>query len=76
MVQIKKILNNFNYNRTFTLLKDQYFLEKLEQYQFLQSTLLQSTTLIQCILVHSPTCPPKKRGFKQPFSQLSLIKPI
>ena len=28
-----KILNNFNYNRTFTLLEDHYFQEKLEQYQ-------------------------------------------
>ena len=26
-------MNNFNYNRTFTLLEDQYFQEKLEQYQ-------------------------------------------
>ena len=30
---INKILNNFNYNRTFTLLEDHYFQEKLEQYQ-------------------------------------------
>ena len=29
----KKILNNFNYNRTFTLLEDHYFQEKLEQHQ-------------------------------------------
>ena len=28
-----KILNNFNYNRTFTLLEDHYFREKLEKYQ-------------------------------------------
>ena len=28
-----KILNNFNYNRTFTLLEEHYFQEKLEQYQ-------------------------------------------
>ena len=28
-----KILSNFNYNRTFTLLEDHYFQEKLEQYQ-------------------------------------------
>ena len=28
-----KILNNFNYNSTFTLLEDHYFEEKLEQYQ-------------------------------------------
>ena len=27
-----KILNNFNYNRTFTLLEDHFFQEKLEQY--------------------------------------------
>ena len=28
-----KILNNFNYNKTFTLLEDHYFQERLEQYQ-------------------------------------------
>ena len=28
-----KILNNFNYNRTFTLLEDQYFQEQLERFQ-------------------------------------------
>ena len=28
-------MNNFNYNRTFTLLKYHYFQEKLEQYQTL-----------------------------------------
>ena len=28
-----EILNNFNYNRTFTLLEDHYFQEKLKQYQ-------------------------------------------
>ena len=28
-----KILNNFNFDRTFTLLEDHYFQEKLEQYQ-------------------------------------------
>ena len=28
-----KIFNNFNYNRTFTLLEDHYFQEKLEEYQ-------------------------------------------
>ena len=30
-----KILNNFNYNRTFTLLKDHYFQGKLEQFHSL-----------------------------------------
>ena len=29
----KKYLNNFNYNRAFTLLGDHYFQEKLEQYE-------------------------------------------
>ena len=33
MVQIKKTINNFNYNCTFTLLEDHYFQEKLEQFQ-------------------------------------------
>ena len=28
-----KILNNLNYNKTFTQLEDQYFQERLEQYQ-------------------------------------------
>ena len=30
-----KILNNFSYNKTFTLLEDHYFQERLEQYQTL-----------------------------------------
>ena len=29
----KKILNNFNYNKTFTLLEDHYFQEQLERFQ-------------------------------------------
>ena len=33
MVQTNKILNNLHYNKTFTLLEDHYFQERLEQYQ-------------------------------------------
>ena len=55
-----KILNNFNYNRTFTLLEDHYFQEQLELYI---KTLLLFINLTKCTLEHLHICLLIKTGY-------------
>ena len=48
-----KVLNKFNYNRTFTLLEDHYFREKLEHYQT-PFTVYNFITMYTCTFTYMP----------------------
>ena len=65
-----KILNNLNYNKTFTLLEDHYFQKQLERFQT-PFTVINST---KCIQVHLPICLLTKHGYTTHFE--TLIKTV